>query len=610
MQTYTYKLGGSEVTINFPETDADLGGFREFLSRGDKILGFDTEGTGLDTYSQGHAVRLVQFGNDREAWVLRVDRFREEIRAALSQPRHFVAHNAPFDLLEVDAHLGIPLEELGPKMFDTKVLAHLDNSSRDLGLKKLSAEYIDPDAPDTQADLTEVFRKEYKATKDTGWAVIDIDHPTYVLYAGLDPILAHRLFSELAPAVKSKGLGALARFEHRLQLCLARMQRRGLRIDTDYVERLRADLEREESEGLATAARYGVENVNSTRQIAEALIGMGETLREKTPSGAWKVDKEILLPLADMSLDWQRHGNRDPNPLADAVLHGKRAGKWLKSYVEPFQTLLDSDSRIHPMINGLQARTARMSVSRPPLQQLPSGDWKVRRAVVADPGHLLVASDYSQVEMRVLAALAEESAMIAGIREGRKIHDIVATMMFGEGYSKHQYKLAKNTGFGEVFGGGAATLARQAGVDLSVAQDAKRIFAEGFPGIKKFGKQLQRRAEFGRREVVTPTGRRLPLDRDRTYAATNYICQSTARDVIAQAILDIHDAGMGDYLLLPVHDELVAQAPEADAADVAAEIGRLMEREFRGVPITSEHEILGPSWGSGYGCPPELDVQS
>src|SRR5690606_29784905 len=131
VQTYTYKLGGSEVTINFPETDADLGGFREFLSRGDKILGFDTEGTGLDTYSQGHAVRLVQFGNDREAWVLRVDRFREEIRAALSQPRHFVAHNAPFDLLEVDAHLGIPLEELGPKMFDTKVLAHLDNSSRD-----------------------------------------------------------------------------------------------------------------------------------------------------------------------------------------------------------------------------------------------------------------------------------------------------------------------------------------------------------------------------------------------------------------------------------------------------------------------------------------------
>src|SRR5690606_34093468 len=112
-----------------------------------------------------------------------------------------------------------------------------------------------------------------------------------------------------------------------------------------------------------------------------------------------------------------------------------------------------------------------------------------------------------------------------------------------EGYSKHQYKLAKNTGFGEVFGGGAATLARQAGVDVSVAKEAKSLFAEGFPGIKKFGKRLQRQADFGRREVVTPTGRRLPLDRDRTYAATNYICQSTARDVIAQAILDIHDAG-------------------------------------------------------------------
>lgn len=614
MKEYTHTLDGEECRIFFPERRSDLDGFEEFLRRGDKVLGFDTETTGLDVYTKGHEVRLAQFGNREEAWVLRTDLFADEIRRTLRQPRAFVAHNAAYDLLVVDRHLGVRIEEIVSRVFDTRVLAHLldprmkSEGGTGLKLKELATVYVDPDAPDTEEGLKEVFRKEYRATKETGWAIIDVDHPLYVRYAGLDPLLARRLFDEIAPMVRDTGLNDLSRFEHHLQGLLAILQRRGLLIDVDYVNRLKPELQEISEKFRGIAKRYGVENVNSTKQVSDALVGMGEELTETTPSGALKVDKEILLMLADMDADWEPLDSRKPNPLAEAVLRSKRADKWTTSYADAFLDLRDENDRVHPMIGGLQARTARMSVSRPPFQQLPSGDWKIRRAILGEPGELIVASDYSQVEMRVLAALSEEKNMLEKIASGWNIHDAVATGMFGPEFTDRQRKLAKNTGFGEVFGGGAKTLARQAGVSVQVAQEAKALFSQGFPGIKRYGKRLQQRADYGKREVVTPSGRHLPLDRDRLYAATNYVVQSTARDLLAQAIVDLFEAGLGDYLLLPVHDEILASAPADSAEEVVREIGSTMESTFLGVEITSDPEVLGRSWGSGYGCPPELDA--
>src|SRR5699024_8467583 len=121
-------------------------------------------------------------------------------------------------------------------------------------------------------------------------------------------------------------------------------------------------------------ARYGVANPNSTKQVAEALSAMGETLRERTASGAPKVDKQVLLPLADLDGHWERLNVREPNRLADAVLRVKRAGKWRESYAEAFLHMRDERDRIHPFIGGLPARSARMSISTPPLQQLPAKD--------------------------------------------------------------------------------------------------------------------------------------------------------------------------------------------------------------------------------------------
>lgn len=609
MQQHTYKIAGEEVRIYFPETRDDLEGFEAFLAAGDAVLGLDTEASDLDIYKPSHRVRLVQMGNRAEAWVLDPLRFREEIIRTLTSGRRFTVHNMSYDLLVLDHHLDVRVEDLGPNVFDTRIFAHLlDPRSQHEGgighgLKTLSEVYIDPASPDTQKGLYEVFRREYKATKDTGWAVIDVDHPTYVLYAGLDAILARRLFDALVPLVKGAGLSALATFEHELAVALAIMQRRGFRVDVDYTRRLKADLDAEAEHYTAEAARWGVENVNSTTQIAEALQGMGETLTERTDSGALKVDKGVLLPLADLDPDWNRLEVREPNPLATAVLHAKRAAKWSTAYADAFLDLRDSEDRLHAMIGGLQARTARMAISRPPLQQLPSRDWRIRRALIADPGHLIVTCDYSQIEMRVLAALAEDRKMIEAIRSGADLHDFTATLVYGEGFTKAQRKLMKGVGFGKVYGGGAATLSRQTGADLAAVKAAISAYDRTYPGIKRFSRRLQRAADFGKREVVTPSGRHLPLDRDRLYAATNYIVQSTARDVMAEAILDLFEAGLGHGLLLPVHDEIVAQAPAEDAEEYVREVSRVMDRDFYGVPLLSGPEVAGPSWGHAYGAP-------
>lgn len=611
MKTYPYRIGGDDTVTYAPESRDDLAGFHDFIARNARVvIGLDTETTSLRIYSPGFACRLVQFGVASEAWVLRADLFEDVIRETLARADlRFVAHNAPFDLLVLDRVGLADLGSLAERVFDTYILGHLLDPRTEaeggtgLGLKALSNIYVDASAPDTAEGLYEVFRKEYGKTKKSGegWAAIDIDHPVYTLYAGLDVILVTRLLKEVGTLVRENGMTDLANFEHRVQRITTRMQKRGLRIDVDYTTRLRADLEAEQEKYLKIAARYGVEKVNSPKQVVAALQAMGEEWSDTTDSGALSTSKEVLLPMADMDKDWNRVGFREPNPLADAILRAKRAKKWGQDYAQAFLDLRDESDRIHPNIRSLAARTARMSVSTPPLQQLPSSDSTIRSAIIADDGMVICAADYAQVEMRVLAGLADVKGIKEAVEKGMSIHEYTALMLFGEDYPKWKYKIAKNTGFCKVYGGGRAKIAQTSGVsDMAVVDDVVNRYEAWLPEIATYGRKLQRQAEYGTWSVTSPIGRVLPLDRTRSYAATNYVVQSTSRDILGQALCRIEDAGLDEYLLLPVHDEIIFQAPEEDAERIAQEIGRLMETVFLGVRIDSEAEVYGPSWGDGY----------
>jgi len=191
--------------------------------------------------------------------------------------------------------------------------------------------------------------------------------------------------------------------------------------------------------------------------------------------------------------------------------------------------------------------------------------------------------------------------MTEAILSGVDLHDYTAQRIYGDGFTDKQRKVAKMIGFAKVYGSGVDNMARQSGLGIGDVRRAVQAYDEVYKGIRRYSQGLQESAQRGKREVVTRVGRHLPLDRDRVFAATNYVVQSTARDVLAQAVVDLYDKGLGEYLLLPIHDEILGQAPEADAVEIVHEIKKVMERDFDGIPLLSDAEIYGRTWGHGYG---------
>lgn len=613
MKTYPYQVAGQSVEIKVPETRADLEEFKRWIvdanNRGPIAL--DTETTGLDIYSSTYGLRTVQFGDARTGWVIHWELggwFRHYAERALEFINKFLIHNAPFDWCVLDRHTRESIESLAPRTTDTRLLAGLidprqpQDGGRGTALKPLCAWYVDPNAPDTQGDLTAVFRS-LKLTKETGWRGIDLQHPTYNLYAGLDVIYTARLHPALTAELHMLDVrDKLIQYEHELARICAVMQRKGLVLDQDYTRSLDTELSHEALMYEASALRYGVTNVNAPKQIAEALMAMGETLTETTKSGALKVDKAVLSALADMSLQGDRLNLRRPNPLAEAVLKSKRAGKWRSAYAQTFLETMDADGRIHPFIGSMAARTGRMSITRPALQTLPSSDQMIRRCLLAEEGHVMVSTDFAAIEMRVLAALADVKRMKEAISGGHDLHEFTARLVFGDDFTKAHRKLCKGVGFGKVYGGGATTIARQTGAPMADVQRAIAAYDRVYPEIKRMSSRWQREAYETGMVHVSVTGRRLPLDRDRTYAVVNYACQSAARDVLGQSLLNMEEAGVLDALRLPIHDEVLASVPKAEAADYAREIERCMTFDLFGVPVEAEAEIGLRSWGSLYGA--------
>lgn len=477
MRHFSGSLNGQPWTGYVVERPEDLHAFEQWVRRQAETqtpVAVDSETCGLKIYAWGAGfLRLAQFGNETEAYALPIERGRvyaESAAWALRTLPDLTGHNwAGFDAQVFDTHLVVPLEELCAKATDTQILAKLIDPRQTMeggigsSLKPLSAHYIDASAPDTQDGLKQVF-KDLKLKVAEGFAKVPLDHPTYLEYGLLDVILTSRLRPRLEAALERLGVSPkLSRYEHRVARICAQMQRAGLVLDEEYTENLRDALAHDSDTHSAIAARYGVTSVNSGRQVAEALLAMGETLTEKTASGAWKVDKAVLMALADLDRDWKPVDSRTGNPLADAVLRSKRSGKWRSAYADNFLDNVDDQGRIHANIQSMQARTFRMSVTQPAVQTLPSSDKMIRRALLADEGHVPGSVDFQAVELRVLAALADVKRMKAAIAAGEDLHSYTARLVFGEGFTEKDRKVSKGIAFGKVYGGGAATVARQTG---------------------------------------------------------------------------------------------------------------------------------------------------
>ena len=270
----------------------------------------------------------------------------------------------------------------------------------------------------------------------------------------------------------------------------------------------------------------------------------------------------------------------------------------------------------------------------------------VRRCLIADPGMSMFSADFDQIELRVAAAYAGEQVMIDAAKRGESLHKAAALQLWGPDYTPDQYRYTKNVNFGWLYGGGAYTLSRQAGISLELAQSIIRQYEETFTALTKYKRRGQEeilrnalsaseyralkslrsqmfnvRADTAEGKLMraaykvqisrlcygklgwvrTAYGRHLPIEADKAYRFMNYKVQSTSRDIMAEALLDVMaDPELEPTVLLPVHDELLGQAPIDKAEYIARRYGEVMSREFMGVPITASGKVYGRSWGHGY----------
>jgi DNA polymerase-1 len=426
--------------------------------------------------------------------------------------------------------------------------------------------------------------------------------------------LAWQLTDVLRPMLASEGLADLyERMELPLVPVLMAIEQAGVRVDVSALGALSKRLEVDMSSLTARIYALAGEsfNVNSPKQLGEVLfdkLGLPTTKKTgKTKNASTAVD--VLEELADT------------HELPRLVLDWRAMQKLKGTYVDALPTLVNPGTgRVHTSFNQAVAATGRLSSSDPNLQNIPVRTElgrEIRQAFVAEPGFVLISADYSQIELRVLADLAKDDALIDAFERGEDIHDRTALAIFGPDSGrdrKEQRSTAKMVNYALLYGKTAFTLARDIGVSQQAAQTFIDAYFAGFPGVRRFIDHTLHNARetgvvkttFGRRRPVPDvTSRNGQVRQAAERVAVNMPIQGTAADILKVAMLHVHEAlmarpaspsGQRTRMILTVHDELLFEAPEEDATEVAALVKRLMEGAVElAVPLTVDVGI-GRSW--------------
>lgn len=568
------------VNLHLVESIDDAHAMKRWASERRHALAVDTETCGLEWWHEG--VRLIILADTHTGWAIPWERWAgaaHELLTTYDGP--IVFHNAKFDLHQL-AEIGIhiPLRQV----HDTLIASHLLDPTGRHGLKHLAARTFGP-----EVTVGEQTLKQRMAEQRWTWATVPYDEPSYWIYGALDGVLTARLWEQYEPRITAD-YETVYDLEIAVLGTLHRMERRGARIDTDYLHTKSTELATFEDATRAWVERVYQVNPTSTRAVADRLLADGVALTEKTDTGAWRLDDGVLA-----SLD---------HPLADAIRKVRETSKVRRTYFDGIANRLHGD-RVHPSIHQLGARTGRMSISDPPLQQLPRGTV-VRDAFIPTDGNVLISCDYDQIELRLLAHFANEHNMIDAILAGTDLHSHTASRVFGPTFTPEQRQIAKNINFAKVYGSGVDTFARTANIDTTTAETIMADYDEAFPAISTFTRNIEQTARDRRRTTGTgylqaPSGRRHPVDDGAYYRGVNYLIQGTAADVLKYALIELDLAGFADHLVLPVHDEVILDVPAADAKDAAELVSAVMSDTISfQVPLTASADIMPTRWGDKY----------
>lgn len=579
-----------------------------------RLIALDTETTSTDQMRAG-LVGISLAVDERTGYYLPLGH-RGEAGAQLELPKVISAlrpaleaahigkagHNLKYDYVILKRH-GLTVE---PLTFDTMIAEWLCNpASRSLGLKSLAWSRLN-------VQMTEIEELIGKGKNQITMEAVPI--PQAAAYAAADVVMVMRLLPLLEEDLRqNQALQLFQGIEMPLIKVLAGMEMAGIALDIPFLQKMSRELEQKMQElSQRVYAAVGYEfNLNSTQQLSEALFEKlklpppGRTRR--TTSGHYSTSAEVLEALSGT------------NPVVDWVLEHRELAKLKSTYVDALPLQVNPyTGRVHTSYNQTGSVTGRIASSDPNLQNIPirtEVGRQVRQAFIAEAGNVLLSVDYSQVELRIVAHLSDDQAMLAAFHANQDIHAATAAAIYGvplDQVTPEQRRHAKAINFGLIYGMSVYGLTRTTDLTLAESEEFVDAYFRQFPGVKRYLDQARRQAaERGYVETLLGRRRYFPGLREQSNQtvrnreereAINAPVQGTAADILKLAMVRLPDrlaqAGLSAQILLQVHDELVLECPQEELKETAAVVRDVMENAFPlKVPLRTEARY-GTNWGT------------
>ena len=600
----------SKIEVTVVDTDEKLGALKNELTRA-KVISFDTETTSTEEVTaelvgislavkEGHGYYIPVghvSGNNLE-----IKKVMAALTPAMTDSKiGKVAHNAKYDYIML-ARYGLVIS---PLTFDTMLAEFIvDPSSRNLGLKNLSEYRLGE-------EMTHIEELIGKGKKQISMAEVAIE--SVANYAAADAETTLRLMPIMQKELQRvNGTKLLDEIDMPLTPVLAEMEMTGALIDTKFFAAMSQELGQRlaeiEKEIFQLAGKTF--NLNSPQQLSDVLFNH---LRLEPPDKGRKTTTGFYSTSADVL-----EALRGKHPALDFILEHRELSKLKSTYVDALPAAMDPNTgRVHTSYSQIGAVTGRLSSNNPNLQNIPirtETGRRVRNGFIADKGNVLLSVDYSQIELRIVAHMAQDEAMLKAFRAGEDIHATTAAAIYDielDKVTKDMRRHAKAINFGLIYGMSAFGLTRSTDLTLAEAEDFVKAYFTKFPGVKKYLDGMRRQAaEIGYVETLLGRKRYFPalqgkinmqLKNREEREAINAPIQGTAADIMKLAMLKIPSAlqaaGLKGKMLLQVHDELVLECPKKEVEKTAKVVQETMAEAYpMSIPLETEARA-GASWG-------------
>ena len=593
-------------------TEAGLDELAEKL-RTAEMIGLDTETTGVDPMScelvgislaaepgTGYYIPVGHSSGDPQ---LPLDLIREKLGPVLSDPSLPKAgHNIKYDMIVLARH-GMPV--LGIK-FDTMIAGWiLDPESRQLGLKPMAKSLLGIRMTEIETLIgkgKQQITMDRVPVKDAApYAAADAE-----VVLQLIPVLREKMLREQTEHIFNE-------YEIPLIPVLAGMEMRGVLLDRDFLRQMSADL----SDRLADLEKeiYDLAgypfNINSTQQLSAVLFNtlglVPPRTAKKTAAGSYSTAADVLEEM------------RGEHPVIEKILEYREIGKLKSTYTDTLPETVDKNTgRVHTSFNQTGTVTGRLASNSPNLQNIPTRTElgkQIRTAFTAAPGCRLLSVDYSQIELRIVAHMSGDEAMIAAFNAGQDIHAATAAAIYHCGIdevTKDQRRHAKAINFGLIYGMSSFGLSKSTGLTPAEASAFVKAYFEQFPKVKSFLDGLrQTAAQQGWVQTLAGRKRYFPnLKREMNYnlrnreerEAINAPVQGTSADILKAAMIrlpaELEKRGLHASIILQVHDELMLEVPEEELSETQNAVREVMENiTVLAVPLLTEAKS-GINWGN------------